>query len=194
MKLVIRLGDPTSHGGTVVSATSHLEMFGKQVARLGDKVTCPIPGHGVCTIAEGDPLWSIDGIPVALEGHKTTCGASLISTLPNVQRSYEGMGRASTGGGMASGVAAGASTATSIAASEAADPSQASEYDEQAHLNVAGNTVLAGLPYYIETSDGRKFTGRADERGLLPRIDTPDEEEYIVYWGDEALARMEEGR
>lgn len=194
MKLVIRLGDPTTHGGTVVSATSHLEMFGKQVARLGDKVTCPIPGHGVCTIAEGDPLWSIDGMPVALEGHKTSCGASLISTLPNVQRTYEGMGRASNGTGIARGLAAVATTAGATAASDAADPWQASEYDEQAHLNVAGNTVLAGLPYCIETSDGRKFSGRADERGLLPRIETPDEDEYIVYWGDEALARMEEDR
>lgn len=192
MKLVIRLGDPTTHGGTVVSATSHLEMFGKHVARLGDKVTCPIPGHGVCTIAEGDPLWSIDGIPVALEGHKTTCGASLISTLPNVQRSYEGMGVASVGGGLAGAAAAVASAAGSNETSGDSSTSQESEYDEQAHLNVAGSTVLAGLPYYIETSDGRKFSGRADERGLLPRIDTPDEDEYIVYWGDEALARMEE--
>ena len=45
-----------------------------------------VKGHGVTTIVEGDPTWLIDGIPVALEGHKTSCGASLISTLPAVKR------------------------------------------------------------------------------------------------------------
>ena len=41
---------------------------------------------GVTTIVEGDPTWLIDGIPVALEGHKTSCGASLIASLPNLGR------------------------------------------------------------------------------------------------------------
>ena len=63
-------------------------------------------------------------------------------------------------------------------------------YDEQVHLNVAGNAALIGLPYYIETIDLRTFSGRVDEHGLLPRIDTDDEDEYIVYWGDEALAKL----
>ncbi|WP_263772922.1 PAAR domain-containing protein [Propionivibrio soli] len=87
MKHVIRLGDPTSHGGTVVSAASNTVINGKQVARVGDTVTCPIKGHGAVTIVEGDASWSEDGRPVALEGHKTSCGASLISTLPTLGRS-----------------------------------------------------------------------------------------------------------
>lgn len=86
MKRVIRLGDPTSHGGKVVSAAANSSIFDIQVARLGDKVSCPISGHGVATIVEGDPDWLIEGIPVALEGHKTSCGASLISTLPSLGR------------------------------------------------------------------------------------------------------------
>jgi uncharacterized Zn-binding protein involved in type VI secretion len=86
MPSVIRLGDPTSHGGKVVSATGNLNIMGIDVARLGDKCTCPRPGHSNCTIAEGDPDWTIDGIPVALEGHKTSCGATLISTLGNLDR------------------------------------------------------------------------------------------------------------
>jgi uncharacterized Zn-binding protein involved in type VI secretion len=86
MKRVIRLGDPTSHGGTVVSATSRYVIMGIEVARLGDSCTCPVPGHGGCVIAEGDQNWTIDGIPVALEGHKTSCGAALIPTVPNVER------------------------------------------------------------------------------------------------------------
>lgn len=83
MRKVIRLGDDTSHGGKVVSATSHVTVGGKPVARLGDKCTCPKRGHNNCVIVEGDTAWTIDGIPVALEGHKISCGAVLVSSAPN---------------------------------------------------------------------------------------------------------------
>ena len=81
MRNVIRLGDGTSHGGKVesVSAT-HVTVDGIAVARVGDACSCPIKGHEHCTIAEGDPHHLIDGIAVAYEGHKTTCGAALIAT------------------------------------------------------------------------------------------------------------------
>jgi len=84
MRNVIRLGDPTSHGGKVetVSAT-HFTVGGVAVARVGDKCSCPIKGHDNCTIAEGDPHHVIDGIAVAHDGHKTTCGATLIPTIGN---------------------------------------------------------------------------------------------------------------
>ena len=101
MRHVIRLGDPTSHDGAVVSAASNYSMMGKNVARVGDRCTCPKKGHNNCTIAEGDPNWTIDGRAVALEGHKTTCGAVLISTCAEVGRSYEGDGAASLSNGFA---------------------------------------------------------------------------------------------
>ena len=82
----IRLGDPTSHGGAVTSAASQTNVMGKPLARVGDTCSCPIPGHRGCTIVEGDPHWTIDRIAVALEGHKTSCGATLMSTIPNVER------------------------------------------------------------------------------------------------------------
>ncbi len=91
MKHVIRIGDQTSHGGKVVSAAANFDIMGKQVARLGDKCTCPQRGHDGCVIVEGDSSWLIDGIPVALEGHKTSCGAVLISSLGNLERSWDGV-------------------------------------------------------------------------------------------------------
>lgn len=84
MKNVIRLGDPTSHGGRVVSAASNYTAFGKAVARVGDRCVCPITGHQVCFIVEGDSSWTIDGRAVAVSGCKTSCGATLISTLGQV--------------------------------------------------------------------------------------------------------------
>ncbi|WEF33897.1 PAAR domain-containing protein [Pseudoduganella chitinolytica] len=86
MRGVIRLNDPTSHGGKVVSAAPHSKVLGVAVARKGDQCTCPLPGHGSCTIAEGDPKVLIDGVPVAFDGHRTSCGATLITTAPRSGR------------------------------------------------------------------------------------------------------------
>jgi uncharacterized Zn-binding protein involved in type VI secretion len=68
---IIRVGDPTSHGGQVLSssATNHT-VDGIAIARLGDPCSCPIRGHSACTIAQGDSDHTIDGIPVAYSGLK----------------------------------------------------------------------------------------------------------------------------
>lgn len=87
MRGVIRLNDPTSHGGKVVSAAPDSMVMGVAVARKGDRCTCPQPGHAHCVIAEGDPGVLIDGVPVAFDGHLTSCGARLISTMPTSARS-----------------------------------------------------------------------------------------------------------
>lgn len=86
MRGVIRLGDPTSHGGKVLEAAPNSKVMRVAVARKGDKCSCPHRGHDGCTIAEGDPKVLINGIPVAFEGHKTTCGAVLQSTMPTSGR------------------------------------------------------------------------------------------------------------
>lgn len=87
MPKVIRLGDPTDHGGKVekVSAT-WFTVGGIAVARVGDKCSCPKTGHNNCVVAEGDPKHTIDGIAVAYEGHKTSCGATLQSTVANFSK------------------------------------------------------------------------------------------------------------
>ena len=86
MRNVVRLNDPTSHGGKVISAAPRSTVMGVAVARKGDLCACPLPGHGVCIIVEGDPNVLVDGVPVAFHGHKTSCGASLISTVSNSGR------------------------------------------------------------------------------------------------------------
>lgn len=84
MKNVIRLGDPTSHGGKVVNVSAtHFKVGGIAVARVGDKCLCPVKGHDNCTVAEGNQHHLIDGVAVAYDGHKTTCGATLIATADN---------------------------------------------------------------------------------------------------------------
>lgn len=82
MKNVIRLGDTTSHGGRVIVASGTSFVNGIAVARQGDACICPVNGHSPCVIIEGDPRVLIGGIPVAFQGHKTSCGATLISSVP----------------------------------------------------------------------------------------------------------------
>lgn len=86
MPNVIRLDDPTSHGGKVTSvAATHFTVSGKAVASVGDQCSCPIHGNG--TITEGDPLHTINGVAVAYDGHRTSCGATLTSTIASFERS-----------------------------------------------------------------------------------------------------------
>lgn len=77
---LILLGDKTSHGGTVVEASTETSIGGIRVARLGDKVACPIPGHGVNPIVTGDATLLIDGKPAARVGDSTACGAVLVAS------------------------------------------------------------------------------------------------------------------
>lgn len=79
-KGVIRLGDKTDHGGAVVQVAHTPEDMGKPIACVGDQVQCP-QCKGTYPIVEGDPDCTIDDTPIAFEGHKTACGASLISSI-----------------------------------------------------------------------------------------------------------------
>jgi uncharacterized Zn-binding protein involved in type VI secretion len=79
LRAKIRVGDTTSHGGTVVEGFPSMQCYGKQVAGLGHAVTCPqCSGHH--RIVEGVASFSVNGTPIALEGMKTSCGAVLIAS------------------------------------------------------------------------------------------------------------------
>ncbi len=175
MRRVIRLGDPTSHGGKVASAAGNYSMMGKNVARVGDICTCPIKGHNNCTIAEGDPNWTIDGRAVALEGHKTSCGAVLISTLGNVTRSYEGDGEA--GGNGLHGI--NMETASAIDA-----PEQYNGYDQHfLLLNDQTGKPLEYVRYRIVLSNGDFYEGVSDGEGRTRRVysDSPLQADIEVF-------------
>ncbi|NHR08022.1 PAAR domain-containing protein [Chromobacterium haemolyticum] len=153
MKRVIRLGDPTDHGGVVTSATSSTVLFDKPVALLGDAVSCPRQGHTNCTIVECDPSWTVNGKGVALEGHMVSCGARLISTMPEVGRSYESSASASPalGAGMA------------LAASGAALLQMFNEKFQV--LDESSGLPLANHQYAIVRADGKVEHGVTDDEG-----------------------------
>ncbi|WP_409248845.1 PAAR domain-containing protein, partial [Enterobacter hormaechei] len=51
-RYVVVLGDATSHGGKVTSASSSFDIAGKNAALLNDTVSCP--EHGMNKIIECD--------------------------------------------------------------------------------------------------------------------------------------------
>ncbi|QTD93300.1 PAAR domain-containing protein [Burkholderia anthina] len=84
MRGIIRVGDTHTHGGQVETGAATSKVMGHAVARIGDTCSCPI--HGPCTIVEGDPEFNVEGRAAAFNGHETSCGAALISSLPNSGR------------------------------------------------------------------------------------------------------------
>lgn len=76
---IIRQGDPTSHGGTVLEGSPMDICHGKPIAYVGHKVKCP-KCKGVFPIVEGVLTTTFYGKGVAIAGMKTACGASLIAT------------------------------------------------------------------------------------------------------------------
>lgn len=87
MKGVIRIGDKSTGGGTVLSGSSKMKFGGVGAARLGDPVSCSVEGHGQTVIAEGHPTFKDNGVPVAFHGHRCACGCTLISSLPQASAS-----------------------------------------------------------------------------------------------------------
>lgn len=85
MSGVIRLGDKNTGGGAVLAGSAEMICNGIGVARVGDPVSCPIPGHGPTVIVEGNPNFCDSGLPVAFHGHRCACGCSLLSSLPDVK-------------------------------------------------------------------------------------------------------------
>ncbi len=76
---IIRKGDRTDHGGTVLEGFAHSHLNGSPMAGIGHQVSCPQCG-GVSAIEEGSKRYKVNGIPVALHGMQTGCGARLIAS------------------------------------------------------------------------------------------------------------------
>lgn len=83
-KFIVVLGDATSHGGRVSSASSSFEIDGKNAALLHDTVTCPL--HGTNRISECDiAAYEENGRGIVLHNAKTECGAVVIASLQDME-------------------------------------------------------------------------------------------------------------
>ena len=79
-----RLGDTSSHGGTIITGSVTAFANGRPVARMCDLHVCPIPGHGVTPIVGGSLDTTTDGRPNARLGDIAGCGAVIATGSLNV--------------------------------------------------------------------------------------------------------------
>lgn len=81
MAKIARLGDPSSHGGYIISVTTIVtNAEGKLVARVGDLHFCPLKGHGITPIINGSGNARTEGKITACAGSVAGCGAVIQPT------------------------------------------------------------------------------------------------------------------
>ncbi|MDN7427668.1 hypothetical protein CFB89_19450 [Burkholderia sp. AU16741] len=77
MKNPVCLGDSTTHGGTVKTASSTFALDGRKVALLHDIVSCP--EHGDNRIIETGVGYSESGRRWVVDRCRTECGSHVVA-------------------------------------------------------------------------------------------------------------------
>lgn len=170
MRLILCVGDAPQTGGyTVNSNTRPFTVSGHPVAVIGGEAFYNACNKmGVIAKAGGPRRIRHTPFEVALDGDVLLCGCAepprMVAKMQQTNRhedmcadGYEFVPSRTVDGGVAY-VPAGL-------------------FDER--LRLPQNARFEGYSYYIETSDGRYFSGRIDS-AIEP---------YSVFWGDDALAR-----
>lgn len=168
---IIRRGDPTSHGGTVLEGSLTDICFDKPIAFIGHKTYCP-KCKGTFPISEGAMTTSFYGMGVALAGMKTACGAILIATQFTDTVQYGGGAAPRT---VSPSVAA---TPTALAAAlggaTATPPMGDAPHDHKYDLafrvqDESTGKALAYTRYRITLDDGTELIGTTDAGGMTEK-------------------------
>ncbi len=174
----IVLGDRTDHGGTVIEASVMSDTHGKGIARVGDRVTCPRPGHGTTVIVSGDPTMIIDGQPAARHGDKCACGATLISGQAVSTVGGGGGHSAPTGTPAPNAKPGSAGSTAAVPTHDTADSSTSAVADGPAShdqrfllLDEHTGVPLIEQPYVIHVN-GQAIRGVTDETGHTQKVAT----------------------
>lgn len=171
-RAVIRVGDPTTHGGKVLEGDPRATARGRAIARKGHQTWCP-QCKGNFPIREGSDRASFFGAGTALEGMATACGAKLIAT------TTRGFMEVDDGPGEA---AHGTTTTPAGGQDEAADDAHAGAFRA---VDAASGAPLHGLPYRIELPDGSVLRGSTDADGYTQRVTGHDPATVHLHWDDE---------
>ncbi|KAG8154634.1 PAAR domain-containing protein [Burkholderia catarinensis] len=158
----VRIGDPTTTGGIVISGSSNMFSNSKTVALDGDKATCgncegafPIAGSAVRVISHGRCM--------ALEGDAVLCpcGQNLLISGSDCTIFYEDDGGHKV-----------AKPFTTPSAFSPARYTPASGINDEQYVVRAAESgrPLANVRYRIRLSSGKIFTGVTDAAGHTQRV------------------------
>lgn len=192
-RAIIRQGDRTSHGGTVLEGHLFLIIHGKPAAGVGHKVHCP-KCSGSIVIAEGAINAAMMGISIAVEGMKTSCGATLIASQITDTIEY-GSGASPTAAPSQAAPAASAALAAIIAGAPknvaTADGAAKAKYDEQVRVLDQDGAPIANMPYHITDESGKVYKGLTDADGCCERVHTEDDQSLAILTGALALEKWQ---
>jgi uncharacterized Zn-binding protein involved in type VI secretion len=173
-----RLGDPTAHGGVIMSGFPTVLIGGMPAARLTDMHTCPMVTPGVPPIPHvggpisgpGVPTVLIGGMPAACVGDMAVCvgpPSTIIMGCPTV---LIGPGGGGGGGGGAGSSGAAAATASAVQAMSGDVESTTKEkhWIEYQLLDKAGNPV-SGVDYKFTDTDNKVSFGKVKTDGRITR-------------------------
>ena len=172
----IRLGDKTSGGGIVISASGTTVKFhGRPTVLMGDKATCQTHG-GVQIFTEGCIGRKVHGVGIVLQGHRLTCGCTAISSCADTCwiEDCSPASERSSGAGW-SGVSAGqalASPAVGNAAKDAVVNDMAKHPYDRTFV-ITNNQTGEPLPatrYRLTLDNGQVVEGNTDEHGMTQRV------------------------
>jgi uncharacterized Zn-binding protein involved in type VI secretion len=168
MPEIIRQGDKTSHGGTVLEGSPSDICMGKPIAYIGHKVQCP-KCKGSFPIVEGAMTTTFYGKGVALAGMRTACGAVLIASQFTDIVEYGGGGGGASTRSESSGSKAGAESSSkpdSAANASMPEASVGTQFDDRFVLiDEASGEPIAHTEYAIRRQSGEVEYGTTDADG-----------------------------
>lgn len=174
-KAIIRIGDKTSHGGTVLEGLQFFLILGKSAAGVGHRVHCPTCS-GPQVIVEGAANATMMEIQIAVDGMKTSCGATLIAS-----QSTDTIDVGSGGGTTALPANVGAAAA-GAGAPHAAAVNEAGFDDHYVLVDADSGAVLARTEYAIVRASGAIEHGVSDGEGKThPLSSTVEAEAVDIY-------------
>ena len=74
---VVRVGDQSDHGGSMITANGKYKDENKQAGVNGDLHSCPLPGHGVTSVSASSVNTSSGGPKILRIGDVAGCGARI---------------------------------------------------------------------------------------------------------------------
>lgn len=167
---IIRYGDRTTHGGTVVSADPTYSIYGKNVARVGDLVECP-RCKGSFPIVSGAPTVQ-SGKSIARQDDVTKCGAKLIASQGTATIDDGSKGSASL-------------AATPVLMSDRINAVQSSNQIHAIRFQAINPETGAPQPdcvYILTRETGAQHGGITDQEGFTEIIETRKPEQIGVHF------------
>lgn len=187
---IIRLGDSTSHHGTVIEGSQSDICMGKPIAFIGHKVHCP-KCRGDFPIIEGVPTTTFYGKGVALAGMKTSCGAVLIASqfTDTVDWGVGGNSKAASSTAITqpewaykNGESAKPASTQVVSNTSAATDSASTPFDiDFLVTDIHTGQPAIDWPYTILLASGQQLEGRTSSAGRTAKISAATAEDAVLH-------------